>query len=437
VSEGPKAALGSARELRRVIFASLIGTTIEWYDFFLYGTAAALVFNRLFFPTGDPLTGTLIAYGTNAVAFLARPIGGALFGHFGDRYGRKRLLMVSLITMALATTAIGCLPTYAQIGRAAPVLLIALRVLQGFAVGGEWGGAVLLIGEHCASSRRAFFTSWAQFGVPAGNLLATVVLAIMSTWQSQSDFMNWGWRVPFLLSAILLVLGWWLRSNLTETAAFKTAQQRRTLNTQTSPIRQALKEQPLGILIGTGLRMGENISYYIITIFSLTYLESKHPGSRSLALNALSIGAAAECATLPLWAALADRIGRRPVYAIGALGMAIWMVAMFGLLNDGTMGAVIAALVIGLFFHGAMYGPQAAFISELFPTHVRYSGVSLAYQVSAIIAGSWAPFIALNLYQKYHDFRPVAGYVILACLISAVTAFLAKETRNVSLSEMA
>jgi metabolite-proton symporter len=436
VSDGIVAKSVADRELRRVVLASLIGTTIEWYDFFLYGTAAALVFNKVFFPTSQPLTGTLIAFGTYALGFIARPIGGAIFGHFGDRYGRKRLLLVSLVTMGTATTLIGALPVYSQIGVGAPILLILLRLLQGFAVGGEWGGAVLLVGEQCDPKRRGFWTSWPQVGVPAGNLLAAGVLAIMSALQTPQQFISWGWRVPFLLSAVLLLFGWWLRSNLSETAAFKAAQALRKIKEESSPVLQAIRERPWQLLTGAGLRMGENISYYIITAFALTYLVEVRAGARTLALNALLLGAAAESLTLPLFATLSDHIGRRSVYAIGAFGMMLWSFALYVLLNDGGTVPVVVALVGGMFLHGAMYGPQAAFISELFPTRMRYSGVSLSYQVSSIIAGSLAPIIALKLYQAFHSFLPVAIYVAASCLISGVTALWSTETRGISLNDM-
>lgn len=419
--------------LRRVVLASLIGTTIEWYDFFLYGAAAALVFNQLFFPTSDPSIGILLAFGSYALGFVARPIGGAVFGHFGDRFGRKRLLALSLITMGLSTTLIGVLPVYSQVGVLAPVLLVLLRLLQGFAVGGEWGGAVLLVAEQCASERRGLMASWPQAGVPAGNLLAAGVLALMAALQSQNEFLRWGWRVPFLLSSVLLALGWWLRSRLEETSAFVRAQTL-TAGVAVSPLKEVLRSYPRALLVGAGLRVGENICYYIITAFSLTYLVQIRAADRELALNALLLGAAAECITLPMFAALADKIGRRPVYAFGAFGMAVWMFAMFGLLNAGGTLSVILALVGGLVLHGAMYGPQAAFIAEMFPTRVRYSGVSLAYQVTSIVAGSLAPIIAVAMYKHWHSFMPVAVYVASSCCISGITAILARETRAIPLT---
>ena len=421
-----------ATPLRRVVMASLIGTTIEWYDFFLYGSAAALVFNKLFFPEFDPLTGTLLAFATYALGFVARPVGGVVFGHFGDRIGRKRLLMLSLVLMGVATIFIGLLPTYAQVGIWAPVGLIALRLVQGFAVGGEWGGAVLMAAEHGDAAKRGFWASWPQAGVPAGNLLAAAVLAIMAALQTEADFLDWGWRVPFILSALLVVVGWYIRNRVAESPMFEAE-----FDAAEAPARvpavEVLRERPKALVLGAGLRVGENISYYILTVFSLTFLVDVSKESRSLALNALLIGAAVQFFAIPLFAALSDRIGRRPVYAFGAFGLAAWCFVMFGLLGSGDKASIILALVVGLVLHGAMYGPQAAFITELFPTRIRYSGVSLAYQLTSIVAGSLAPIIALWLYKDYGSAMPVAIYVGAACVISGISALLARETRGLEL----
>jgi len=419
--------------LRHVVMASLIGTTIEWYDFFLYGSAAALVFNKLFFPEFDPLTGTLLAFATYALGFVARPVGGIVFGHFGDRIGRKRLLMLSLVLMGVATIFIGLLPTYAQIGAWAPVALIALRLVQGFAVGGEWGGAVLMAAEHGDAARRGFWASWPQAGVPAGNLLAAAVLAVMAAAQTEADFLHWGWRVPFILSALLVVVGWYIRNRIAESPMFEAEVEAAEAPSRV-PAMDVLRERPKALVLGAGLRLGENISYYILTVFSLTYLVDVSKESRSLALNALLIGAAIQFFAIPTLAHLSDRVGRRPVYAFGAFGLAAWSFVMFGLLGSGNNGSIILALVVGLVLHGAMYGPQAAFITELFPTRIRYSGVSIAYQLTSIVAGSLAPIIALWLYKQYGSATPVAVYVGAACVISGISALLAKETRGVELA---
>ncbi len=421
--------------LRRVIMSSMVGTTIEWYDFFLYGSAAALVFNRLFFPSSDPLTGTFLAFGTYALGFVARPIGGIVFGHFGDRIGRKRLLMLSLVLMGVATVLIGLLPTYAQIGVWAPVLLIVLRLIQGFAVGGEGGGAVLMAAEHGDAARRGLWASWPQAGVPAGSLLAAGVLWLMAELQTPEDFLEWGWRVPFVLSAILVVVGWYIRNRVAESRLFE-----RALEEAEAPPRvpavDVFRERPGGVLLGAGLRVGENISYYILTVFSLTYLVDVAAESRELALRGLLIGAAVQFFAIPLFAALSDRIGRRPVYAFGAFGLAAWSFALFPMLGSGEPAYIFLALVVGLVLHGAMYGPQAAFITELFPTRIRYSGVSIAYQLTSIVAGSLAPIIALWLYSEYDSAVPVAIYVGVACVISGVSALLARETKGVELASI-
>ena len=418
--------------LRRVVAASLVGTTIEWYDFFLYGSAAALVFNRLFFPDFDPLVGTMLAFATYALGFVARPVGGIVFGHYGDRIGRKKLLMLSLVLMGVATVLIGLLPTYAQIGIWAPVVLIVLRLVQGFAVGGEWGGAVLMAAEHGDAARRGFWASWPQAGVPAGNLLAAGVLALMAALQPEEDFLDWGWRVPFVLSALLVVVGWYIRNRVSESPMFEAEIDAAEAPAKV-PAMDVLREKPKALVLGAGLRVGENISYYILTVFSLTYLVDVAAESRSLALNALLVGAAVQFFAIPLFAMLSDRIGRRPVYAFGGIGLAAWSFALFGLLGSGDNLSIYAALVVGLVLHGAMYGPQAAFITELFPTRIRYSGVSLAYQLTSIVAGSLAPIIALWLYKETGSATPVAIYVGTACAISGLSALLAKETRGVEL----
>src|SRR5689334_12573210 len=421
--------------LTRVIASSLIGTTIEWYDFFLYGSAAALVFNKLFFPSFDPLVGTLLAFATYAVGFVARPLGGIVFGHFGDRIGRKKLLMWSLVMMGLATVLIGVLPGYDSIGIWAPVGLIVLRVLQGFAVGGEWGGAVLMAAEHADAKRRGHWASWPQAGVPLGSLLSAGILALMAGVQSEADFIAWGWRVPFLLSAVLVVVGWYIRNRVAESPMFESEIEMAEAP-PSMPAMDVIRERPRAVLLGAGLRVGENIIYYVLTVFSLTFLVDVAEHSRSLALDALLIGAAIQFVAIPLLAILSDRIGRRPVYAFGAFGSAIFIFLFFPMLASGSNALIILAIVIGLVLHASMYAPQAAFITELFPTRIRYSGVSIAYQLTAIFAGSLAPIIALWLYKDLHSSVPVSVYVAIACAISGVSALLARETKGVELSEI-
>jgi metabolite-proton symporter len=421
--------------LTRVIASSLIGTTIEWYDFFLYGSAAALVFNKLFFPSFDPLVGTLLAFATYAVGFVARPLGGIVFGHFGDRIGRKKLLMWSLVMMGLATVLIGLLPGYESIGVWAPVGLIALRVFQGFAVGGEWGGAVLMAAEHGDARRRGYWASWPQAGVPLGSLLSAGILALMAGMQSEADFIAWGWRVPFLLSAVLVIVGWYIRTQVAESPMFESEIEMAEAPPKTPAI-DVFRERPRAVLLGAGLRVGENIVYYILTVFSLTFLVDVAEHSRSLALDALLIGAAIQFMAIPLLAILSDRVGRRPVYAFGAFGSAIFVFLFFPMLASGSNSLIILAIVVGLILHASMYAPQAAFITELFPTRIRYSGVSIAYQLTAIFAGSLAPIIALWLYKDLHSSVPVSIYVAIACAISGVSALLAKETKGVELAQI-
>jgi len=415
----------------------LIGTTIEWYDFFLYGAAAALVFNKVFFPTADPLTGTLLAFLTYAVGFAARPLGGVVFGHFGDRLGRKRLLVLSLLLMGVATFAIGLLPTYAAIGVAAPILLTALRLVQGFALGGEWGGAVLIVSEHGDSRRRGFWASWPQAGAPGGNLLATAVLAILAAVQSDEAFLSWGWRIPFLLSGLLVVIGLWIRVSIAESPVFLAAQAAEEAEgrQRRAPLLRVICEYPKEILVAMGARMAENVCYYVITAFVLVYVTAELGLSRSVALNAVLIASALHFVTIPLWGALSDRVGRRPVYLLGAVGIGVWIFAFFTLLDTRNSVFIVLAVTVGLLFHGAMYGPQAAFFAELFGTGVRYSGASVGYQLASIVAGSVAPLIATALLREYGTSLPIAIYVASTAVITVVAVLLARETRGRDLAE--
>ncbi|WP_112138613.1 MFS transporter [Glycomyces dulcitolivorans] len=416
----------------RIVTASLVGTTVEWYDFFLYGSAAALVFNTAFFPTGDPLTGTLIAFLSYAIGFLARPLGGLVFGHFGDRLGRKKLLVLSLLLMGGATFAMGLLPTYAAIGVAAPILLTSLRLVQGFALGGEWGGAVLIVSEHGGARHRGFWASWPQAGAPGGNLLATGVLALLAVVQTEEAFLAWGWRVPFLLSGVLVVIGLWIRISVSESPVFLAAQAERAKHPvkERPPIVEVFRTGWREVLGAIGLRFGENVSYYILTAFVLVYVTVQLELSRSLALNAVLIASAVHFVTIPAWGALSDRIGRRAVTLVGALGMAVWAFVFFGLVDTGSFGTVTLSVTVGLLFHGAMYGPQAAFVSELFDTRVRYSGAAIGSQLASIVAGALAPIIAVKLLADYGSSTPVSVYLCGAAVVTAITAAVIRETRG-------
>jgi metabolite-proton symporter len=422
----------------KVVFASLVGTAVEWYDFFLYGSAAALVFGTLFFPSSDPVTGTLLAFGTYALGFVARPLGGIVFGHFGDRVGRKKMLVVSLMVMGVATVAIGLLPTYATIGVAAPILLLTCRLAQGFAVGGEWGGAVLMAAEHGDDARRGFWSSWPQAGVALGNLLATGVLWILALVQSDEAFKSWGWRIPFLLSAVLVLVGLWVRMTVEESPVFKETQALlKDRKPDHQPLLEVLRRYPREVLLAMGMRLAENIGYYLVTVISITYLTTYAGTSadKGMILTALLIGSAVQFFVIPLIGAFSDRIGRRPLYLTGAVGLAIWMYVFFGLLDSRSEPKIILAVLVGLVLHALMYAPQAAFFSELFGTSVRYTGASVGYQLASILAGALAPIIALKLLGDVKDPNPtaVAIYMTVASVLTVVAVLLAKETARTSL----
>ncbi len=422
----------------KVVFASLVGTATEWYDFFLYGSAAALVFGALFFPSSDPITGTLLAFGTYALGFAARPLGGVVFGHFGDRVGRKKMLVVSLMMMGLATIAIGLLPTYATIGVFAPILLLVCRLVQGFAVGGEWGGAVLMAAEHGRDDQRGFWSSWPQAGVALGNLLATGVLFVLSAVQSDADFNAWGWRIPFLLSAVLVFVGLWVRLTIEESPVFKEAQAEIAEKKDEAnhvPILEVIRSYPREVLVAMGMRLCENTSYYIFTVIVLTYIVEFAKQDKGPVLQALLIGSVVHFVWIPVVGALSDRVGRRPLYLAGAVGVAIWSFVFFDLLDAGTPGKTILAIVVGLMLHALMYSPQAAFFTELFGTSVRYTGASVGYQLASIFAGAVAPIVAVKLLAS-GDGRTttaVAVYVTITAVITVVAVLFAKETRNTSL----
>ncbi|NUS66471.1 MAG: MHS family MFS transporter [Saccharothrix sp.] len=424
------------KSFTKVVIASLIGTTIEWYDFFLYGSAAALVFNKLFFPTANPLNGTLLAFTTYAIGFLARPLGGLVFGHFGDKVGRKKLLVLSLVLMGGATFAMGLLPTYAAIGVGAPLLLTLLRLVQGFALGGEWGGAVLIVSEHGSAERRGFWASWPQAGVPMGNLLATAVLAVLAAVQTDEAFLSWGWRVPFLLSGVLVLIGLWIRLSVSESPVFLEAQAKVEAGklAEKPPIVAVVRDHWREVLIAMGARMAENVSYYVITAFILVYITSELGMPRSAGLNAVLIASFVHLVTIPLWGALSDRIGRRTTYLIGTVGIGAWMFAFFALLDTKSFVPMTLAVTIGLFLHGAMYGPQAAFFSELFGTKVRYSGASIGYQLASIAAGAVAPLIATALLAAYDSSFPIVLYVLGMCVLTVIAVVVAKETKGSSLN---
>jgi metabolite-proton symporter len=420
----------------KVVFASLVGTAVEWYDFFLYGSAAALVFGTLFFPKSDPVTGTLLAFGTYALGFVARPLGGVVFGHFGDRVGRKKMLIVSLMMMGVATIAIGLLPTYASIGVAAPILLLVCRLAQGFAVGGEWGGAVLMAAEHGDDARRGFWSSWPQAGVALGNLLATGVLWLLALVQSDDAFNSWGWRVPFLLSAVLVLVGLWVRLSVEESPVF--LQARAAMRERPhQPLLEVIKRYPREILLAMGMRLAENIGYYLVTVISITYLTTFAGTSadKGKILTALLIGSAVQFVLVPLLGAWSDRIGRRPLYLAGAIGIAAWSYVFFDLVDSRSQPKIILAVLVGLILHSLMYAPQAAFFAELFGTSVRYTGASVGYQLASILAGALAPIIALKLLGdvRHPNTTAVAIYMTVASVLTVAAVLASRETARSSL----
>ncbi|MEU8360335.1 MFS transporter [Nonomuraea sp. NPDC048882] len=426
---------GSTQQTRRVILASLIGTSLEWYDFFLYTTAATLVFPKLFFPSLDPFNAVLVSLTTNAVAFVARPLGGIVFGHFGDRVGRKTVLVVTLLVMGVSTFLIGVLPGYASVGVLAPVLLALLRFVQGLGLGGEWGGAVIMSLEHGDGRRRGFNASWPQVGVPAGYVLATGLLALMSFVMSDAAFLSWGWRVPFLLSGALVFVGLWVRLKVTESPLFEAVEQQGVKARM--PLVEVLRTHPRALLSAFTARIGVDVAFYTFTAYIIVYITTVLELPRSYALNAVLIGSALQLALIPLAGALSDRYGRRPVYFAGVLGAAVWVFVFFPLLDTKSFPLIALAAVVALVTHAAMYGPQAAFIAELFSTRLRYSGASMGYQVAGIVGGALAPVIALQLFASYQSTIAVSIYVVIALAVTTVGLAIAPETRDLDLAESA
>ncbi len=418
--------MSQPNNIRRVVIASFIGTTIEWYDFFLYGTAAALVFNKLFFPNFDALAGTMAAFATYAVGFFARPLGGIVFGHYGDKIGRKSMLVTTLMLMGVATVLIGLLPTYEQIGVAAPILLVTLRFVQGFGVGGEWGGAVLMAVEHGHESKRGFHASWVQAGVPVGLLLANGVFHLASS-MDEKAFLAWGWRIPFLLGILLLGVGMFIRLKIMESPIFTEA--KAADPGPKVPILAVLRDHPRNVVLAMGARFAENAFFYIFTVLVLSYGSQQLGMAKGSLLNAVLVGSAVQLIAIPYFGALSDKLGRRPVYLGGALFLTAFAFPFFWMLETRQTGLVMAAVVIGLIGHAAMYGPQAAFFSELFGTRVRYSGASLGYQLASPLAGGLAPLIATALLERSGGKPwPVATYLIVMAAITLVSVWLVEET---------
>lgn len=423
---GGTAANVDKRSLRRIVFASVLGNALEWYDFFLYSTAAALVFGELFFPKGtDPLLGTLAAFAGFAIGFAARPFGGILFGHIGDKFGRKGALVWTLSIMGGATFFIGLLPTYAQAGFWSPVLLIVLRVLQGIAAGGEWGGGVLMISESSPAEKRGYYASWSQIGVGGGFVLSAAVFYAVQMLPKEA-FLSWGWRIPFLLSIVIFGVGVYIRSRLPESAEFSKAES--AGKTVRTPLLDVLRKHPREILMAMGLRVAENGGSYIVVAFALVY--GKFTGvSNQVMLGGLIVSMIAELFTIPLWGRLSDHWGRKPVYMIGAMGFVMMAFPFFWMLDTHAPAWIWLAFMMGnALCHGAMIGTQPSLMGELFSTEVRYSGMALGHEVASVFAGGLSPLIATALLAHYHASWPIALLMMFLGAVTVVSLLFTRET---------
>jgi metabolite-proton symporter len=416
-----------SRELRKAVIAATVGTTIEWYDFFIYGTAAGLVFGKLYFPNQEPLAATLAAFATYFVGFVGRPIGAAIFGHYGDRIGRKATLIATLMLMGIATFLIALVPTYASIGIWGAVLLTLLRVIQGIGVGGEWGGSVLISMEWAKThGSRGLIASWPQFGVPAGLFLANLAILVFSTW-SGDQFAVWGWRIPFALSIVLVGVGLWVRLGILETPVFQKLVAERRI--EKAPIVEVIKRQPREIILSALVRMAEQAPFYIFTAFVFSYATGALKMSRDFVLEAVLVASLLSFITIPLSGHISDRIGRRRMYLIGAAVTGLFGFLYFGLIDTAIPSAVFIAIVLSLIPHDMMYGPQAALIAEAFTPRLRYSGASLGYQLASVIAGGPAPLIATALFAAYHSGYAIAIYIAACAAVSlAAAAFMPDYT---------
>jgi MFS family permease len=399
---------------------------LEYFDFAVYNSLAAIVFNRIFFPSFDPLSGTILAFATFAVGYLARPLGGVIFGRLGDRRGRRFVLMATLLMMGLATVCIGLLPTYEQAGIISPILLVLLRFVQGTALGGEWAGAVLLSLEHGEPDRRGRNGAWAQLGPSLGTLLATAFIAVLALLMPPAAFQSWGWRIPFLASSALIIFGLWLRSGVGETPLFEELRARQAL--ARAPVREVVRGHWRRVLIGGGVRIGADVQYSLLVAFTLTYLTTVLHRPRALALIAVSIGCVLCVLAVPYFAILSDRLGRRPVYAAGLLLATAWGFVYFRMLDNLTPFMICLAMALGFLTHSMMYGPQAAFIAEQFPTRVRYAGSSLAYTLVGIVGGGLAPMVFAAMLRASGSTFAISVYLAVAFLLSGVALLAAKET---------
>ena len=420
------------RKNKKVLIASLTGSAIEWFDYFLYGTAAALVFNKIFFPMVDPVIGLILSYLSFSLTFFIRPIGGVLFAHIGDRIGRKKTLVLTLSLMGGATVMIGLLPTYEMIGLWAPVLLILMRIIQGMDIGGEWGGALLLAYEYAPEKRKGFFGSIPQAGVTIGMLMATFIVSLMTLF-SEEDFLSWGWRIPFLLSSVLVLLGLWIRKDIDETPDFQRV--KASGQVAKAPLRDTLKHHWREVLIAAGLKVVETAPFYIFSTFVVSYATSTLTYQKSQALEAVTLGALVATIMIPLMGLLSDKVGRQRMYAISVFVLGLFIVPWFMLLNTGTTWGIVLATVIAF---GVLWAPVTAVLgtlcSEIFSANVRYTGITLGYQLGAALAGGTAPLIATGLLAKYDgDWVPVAWYLAVTVTISLIAIFCASRVKRATL----
>ena len=428
--------------MRKVALTALAGTSIEWYDFFLYGAAAALVFPTVFFGEIEPATAYILSFLTFAAGFIARPVGGIIFGHFGDRIGRKRTLVMALLLMGISSTLIGLLPPYAMIGVAAPILLTLLRFAQGLAIGGQWGGAMLLVTESAPDDQRGYYGAFAQAGAPVGVILANLAFIFTSALVSEEFFMTWGWRIPFLVSVVLIGISMYIQLNLEDTKAFReletsNKQKQQTKNTTPiihSPILEAVRKYPRRILLAAGAFLSVQVTFYILIAFLLAYGVTSAGMSRDDMLTAVLIASALMVPIQFVFSAYSDRHGRRGIFMFGAALTAVWAFAIFPLVDTGNFYLIILAIAGGLVFLAMMYGPQAAFFTELFSTEVRYSGATLGYQIGAILGGAFAPTIAALLWTDYSIIW-VSAYIAIASILSLISVYMLTETYQSDLSD--